>query len=68
MGQSIGVEDAIVVAHSHTITDPGHTHDITFQNTLAGGGGSPDMGGNSSFKTTTSATTGISVNSTGSIS
>jgi hypothetical protein len=62
-----GSKDAIVVAHTHSITDPGHSHtlparigsDDNVKNVPQGlqEGGSSSTGG---------ATTGISINSTGS--
>jgi hypothetical protein len=62
-----GSKDAIVVSHTHTITDPGHTHDQT-----KGFSGAASAGPNISYdigsitRTTDSATTGITVNSAGS--
>jgi hypothetical protein len=62
-----GSKDAIVVSHTHTITDPGHTHDQT-----KGFSGAASAGPNTSYdigsltRTTDSATTGITVNSAGS--
>lgn len=61
-----GSADAIVVSHTHTITDPGHVHANVYNsnsNTQAFDGisGSNYRNGN-----TTSATTGISIDSTGS--
>ena len=63
-----GSKDAIVVSHTHTITDPGHTHSV---NGLAGGsGGSGIFTGSASVSVTgtgiVSATTGISLASSGS--
>lgn len=65
--QTGGSKDSIVVSHTHGVTDPGHTHNV------AGGGGS---GGTTncfgyfqtfvSNKATVSATTGISIDTTGS--
>jgi microcystin-dependent protein len=60
-----GSADAIVVSHTHSITDPGHAHDISVSETGSGslrGGFGNYIAGN---KTTTS-TTGITINSTGS--
>ena len=63
-----GSADAIVVSHTHSVTDPGHVHMQT-GNTLgpAAGGFAFNAG---SFapptQNTQSATTGISINSTGS--
>lgn len=65
-----GSADAIVVSHTHTLTDPGHNHtvviqsestdDIDYTNT-----GVPYLSNRSTINTGTS-TTGITVNSTGS--
>lgn len=60
-----GSADAIVVSHTHTITDPGHTHPIT---ALSTGGGintyqSGSLGG--VLSATNSAVTGITVNTAG---
>ena len=61
-----GSKDAIVVSHSHTVNDPGHFHS-TGQSFAGGGSVSPlDSGGNSLTSSTTTNTTGISINSTGS--
>lgn len=63
-----GAEDAIVVSHTHGVTDPGHSHRILVNAAQAGAGGgiygvngSTDIG-----KFTDGATTNISINSTGS--
>ena len=63
-----GSKDAIVVSHTHTITDPGHSHSLS---NLQGPVNSSQTGrndGNQSnwYTSTGSATTGISINSTGS--
>jgi hypothetical protein len=69
-----GSADAIVVSHTHTatVTDPGHTHSFT-TNVLGTPSGQQQSGsgalvGGTSYPTTLSATTGISVSnaSTGS--
>ena len=63
-----GSKDAIVVEHTHTVTDPGHLH--TFNG--GGGGGSnlrPTIYGDVQTPytvNTSTATTGISISSTGS--
>jgi microcystin-dependent protein len=65
-----GSADAIVVSHTHTITDPGHVHVYT----TAGRFTDTDRGSNSSLWSiddvtnynTSSVGTGISINSTGS--
>lgn len=62
--QSGGSKDASNVSHTHTasVTDPGHTHQIGYTNDGdASGSGSVEFYSSGLFKTTTSATTGISV-------
>lgn len=62
-----GSKDAIVVAHTHGITDPGHTHRYH-----TGGSGTGNytnntsVWGGDSYPQTNSNTTGITINSTGS--
>jgi hypothetical protein len=62
-----GSKDAIVVSHSHSLTDPGHSHTTTLGLDQASGLGFqkylPGIGQNIQ---SSSSTTGISVNSTGS--
>lgn len=70
-GETGGSKDAIVVSHSHTVTDPGHTHDISEirwsnSNGFINNSGSGTGTTNQFTPTTNSATTGISVDSTGS--
>jgi microcystin-dependent protein len=62
-----GSKDAIVVAHSHGVNDPGHTHNIR------GGGGNFDdygnflrAGPNSADNASRSSTTGITIQDAGS--
>jgi microcystin-dependent protein len=66
VGATGGSADAIVVSHTHTITDPGHNHTFTLtaneQGAVRATIGSTDTG----TQTTDTNTTGISVNSTGS--
>ena len=63
--QSGGSKDAIVVSHTHTITDPGHLH--TYTSGSAAGSGVPPVGeGGTILTNTNSNTTGISINSAGS--
>jgi microcystin-dependent protein len=60
-----GSANAIVVSHTHSITDSGHAHDISVSESgsgaLRGGFGSYIFGAS-----TTTSTTGITINSTGS--
>ena len=69
VGNTGGTKDAIVVSHTHTVTDPGHTHTITAYGT---GNQSTNPTGSVArdslrynFSPTNSSTTGITVNSTG---
>lgn len=50
-----------VPAHSHGITDPGHTHNIAQSGNISNSGGSTSRVGTSSFASG-SATTGITIN------
>lgn len=65
-----GSADAIVVSHTHSVTDPGHTHatDTTGNSYLGdvSGGGSRTHPSGSSDNITNSSVTGISINTTGS--
>mgnify|MGYP003343370582 CR=1 FL=1 len=64
-----GSKDAIVVSHTHTVTDPGHAHDINVLINGAAAGGSGEYvwtGSNPGSGRIVSNTTGISVNSSGS--
>lgn len=65
-GETGGSKDAIVVSHTHSVTDPGHQH--TGHNTSYLNSGIP-TGGNDTTSTpgdTGTATTGISIGTTGS--
>lgn len=69
VGATGGSADAIVVSHTHSITDPGHNHTVTVGNQSAvngsvSGGGSIAVPGNNTY-TTASNTTGITVATTG---
>jgi microcystin-dependent protein len=69
IGATGGSADAIVVSHTHSVTDPGHSH--FYSNSAGGSGGSLPaypVAANSAALTalTSTSTTGISVNSTGS--
>jgi len=64
-----GSKDAIVVSHTHSITDPGHSHTVgTYDDTNTGPGGTISNNSNSPSTNinTTLVTTGISIQSTGS--
>jgi hypothetical protein len=62
-----GSADAIVVSHTHTITDPGHLHTYSLTNyTNYSNGGVDAVGRSESTANTGSATTGITINSAGS--
>ena len=60
-----GSADAVVVSHTHTVTDPGHTHSITevAAQTITGGASAALQSGGAG--TTGSNTTGITVASAG---
>ena len=65
--QTGGSKDTIVVSHTHTLTDPGHLHTYTQAGAVSSGG----SGGNSfyyasSTSNTSTATTGITLATTGS--
>lgn len=64
-GETGGSKDAVVVSHTHSVTDPGHSH--TLNNSTTGVGWPNGSGGirNASGLSTDSATTGISIVSTG---
>ncbi len=73
IGATGGSKDAIVVSHTHTVTDPGHAHSHTLENNncIGGSGGSSGWAINggptgSSNNATASASTGISITSSGS--
>jgi len=66
--QSGGTKDAIVVSHTHTITDPGHNHTYNRDSldNLDGGPFSRRSGTGADSNTTSTATTGITIDSSGS--
>jgi microcystin-dependent protein len=74
IGSTGGSTDAIVVAHNHTITDPGHTHTTTLDvwrgsnggNTSAAWGGGDRRDAVGVVGTSNSRVTGISLASAGS--
>jgi len=64
-----GSADAVVVSHTHTIADPGHSHTVNNVCTYPGNVDDPGGGGNNHANTpslsTSTETTGISINSSG---
>jgi microcystin-dependent protein len=66
VGATGGSANAVVVSHTHSITDPGHLHTYDPRGTIVVGGGSyaPVAYGSSSANTST-ATTGITVDTAG---
>lgn len=65
VGQVGGSTDAIVVSHTHTVTDPGHLHNIASSGSGTIANDSPVGATGASTATTASATTGISLVSAG---
>jgi len=65
VGQTGGSTDAIVVSHTHTVTDPGHLHNIASSGSGTIANDSPVGATGASTATTASATTGISLVSAG---
>lgn len=65
--QTGGSKDAIVVSHTHTITDPGHVHTYNRDSfdVLDGGPFTRRSGTGADPNTTSTATTGISINASG---
>ena len=69
VGETGGSKDAVVVSHTHTITDAGHTHTLSNASnaTLSGGGSQSNItAGFSQSGVIGTSTTGISIDSTGS--
>lgn len=73
VGNTGGSKDAVVVAHSHSISDPGHVHSVPRDSRTPGsidtGGAGSESGGSNSTQynfNTLSNTTGITVDSAGS--
>lgn len=54
-----GSKDAVVVTHTHSITDPGHTHTAAKWSGSAGGPAGTAVGWNGFVNTNTSETTGL---------
>jgi len=69
VGNTGGTKDAIVVSHSHSISDSGHSHDVRIPSRTVGNNAtalySTSDGSTKSTVTSESANTGISINSTG---
>ena len=66
VGATGGSADAIVVSHTHSVSDPGHNHTVGIQTkTLDQNAGSASLAG-AGTTTTSTASTGISISSTGS--
>ena len=51
--------------HTHSITDPGHSHGLTLQNSTFGGTGGGTLAATIGSYSTASATTGITINAVG---
>lgn len=67
VGETGGSADAIVVSHTHSVTDAGHAHTFGLYGETTGGSNSMRSNGPfSSTNTTSTQTTGISIDSTGS--
>ena len=65
VGNTGGSADAIVVSHTHSVSDPGHNHTVGIQTkTLDQNAGGSSLAG-AGTTTTSTASTGISINSTG---
>jgi len=66
VGATGGSADSVVVSHTHTITDPGHTHSFASSGYgLKNGGGDVLAGGDKGAVGLNSNTTGVSVNTAG---
>ena len=65
VGQTGGSTDAIVVSHTHTVTDPGHKHNIASTGSGVIANDSPSGATGANTTTTDTATTGISIVSAG---
>ena len=65
VGATGGSADAIVVSHTHSVSDPGHNHTVGIQTkTLDQNAGGSSLAG-AGTTTTSTASTGISISSTG---
>ena len=65
VGATGGSADAVVVSHTHTITDPGHIHSVSGATNNTGLTGGPTPYGNTTTVNTANAVTGISINTAG---
>lgn len=69
VGATGGSADAVVVSHTHTLTDPGHNHTVSVANqgnqngSVSGGGSMPTTAG--ATLTTATASTGITLATAG---
>jgi hypothetical protein len=64
---STAISTAQMPSHTHTLTDPGHTHALPGGGTSATGGAQPTGSGTiAAYPATTSSTTGITIANTGS--
>ena len=63
VGSTGGTADAVVVSHTHaaTVTDPGHSHTLRYEQNLSGVGGGYNLNGNTFSISTATSTTGITV-------
>jgi len=70
LGVTSGSEDAIVVTHSHGVTDPTHNHGVAGSYAMGPGGQTNTVGGGGSISSTTNlisaSSTGITINNAGS--
>jgi len=70
VGNTGGSADAITVSHTHSVTDSGHSHDVRIPSRAVGNNAtalySTSDGSTKSTVTSDSASTGISIQSTGS--
>ena len=64
VGTTGGSKDAIVVSHTHAVTDPGHSHGV-YLNGTGTGAGFNNNNRSYSLPATTTATTGITIAATG---
>ena len=64
VGTTGGSKDAVVVSHTHAVTDPGHSHGV-YINGAGTGAGFNNNNRSYALPATTSATTGITIAATG---